>query len=73
MRARGLREISAPTWSQVLRQGVDAIGQTEVVASISNDDLARFHDRWQALVGKACGGDAEVRLSPEPAALRKGP
>ena len=57
---------------RLLRQGVDAIGQAQLVASISNDDLARFHDRWQALVEQACGGEVEVRLSPEACACSGG-
>ena len=57
---------------RLLRQGFDAIGETRVVASISNDDLARFHDRWPALVEKACGSDAEVSLSPEACACSGG-
>ena len=49
----------------LLRQGVDTIGHSQLVASISNDDLARFHDRWDDLVKKACGDAVEVKLAPE--------
>lgn len=67
-RLQGLRDDEAAydeVLGRLLRQGVEAIGEKQLVASISNDDLARYHDRWQALVEAACGGIAEVRLSPE--------
>ncbi len=58
--------------ARLLRQGVEAIGQAQLVASIGNDDLARFHGRWQAFAENACGGDVEVRLSPEACACSGG-
>lgn len=49
----------------LLRHGVEAIGESSLVASINNDDRRRFQDHWDALVEDACGQDIEVRLSPE--------
>ena len=49
----------------LLKRGVDIIGQTSLVASINNDDLARFHDDWEAIVNSSCGDKVKVKLSPE--------
>ena len=35
------------------------------MASINNQDLGLFHDRWDDLVRAACGDRIEVRLAPE--------
>ena len=52
-------------FSSLLGQGVEAIGQTKVIASINNEDLGLFHDRWKNIVRAACGDEVEVKLSPE--------
>lgn len=49
----------------LLKQGVESIGYPRLVASISNDDLSRFRDNWQAIVKDCCGSDVRIKLSPE--------
>lgn len=49
----------------LLKQAADSIGQPDLIASISNDDLSRYHDNWQAIVGDCCGDDVNINLSPE--------
>ena len=49
----------------LLKQAVDSIGQRDLIASISNDDLSRYHDSWQAIVQDCCGNDVNIKLSPE--------
>lgn len=67
-RLQGLRD-DADAYEEVLvellRQGVETIGESKLVASLSNDDRVRFHDKWEALVKKACGNKVRVSLSPE--------
>lgn len=74
-RLQGLRD-DADAYEEVLvemlRQGVESLGQPKLVASLSNDDRARFHDKWDALVKKACGDKASVSLSPEACACSGG-
>ena len=52
-------------FTRLLRQGVETIGQGKLVASISNDDLARYHDNWDDIVKKSCGSKVSVRLAPD--------
>jgi V/A-type H+-transporting ATPase subunit E len=59
-------------FSSLLKQGVEAIGETAVIASINNDDLALFHDRWDEIVIAACGKKIEVRLAPDACACSGG-
>jgi len=59
-------------FSALLRQGVEAIGQPAVIASINNGDLGRFHDRWNEIVRAACGDEVEIRLAPEACACSGG-
>lgn len=54
-----------PVFERLLEHGVDSLGTSQLVASLGNDDLARFHDGWDSLVKACCGGTVEVRLSPE--------
>lgn len=54
-----------PIFETLLKQGTDSIAYPRLVASISNDDLSRFHDNWQAIVKHCCGDDVEIKLSPE--------
>ena len=54
-----------PVFESLLKHGVDSLGSKQLVASLGNDDLARFHDDWAALVKACCGSKVEVRLSPE--------
>ena len=68
---RGSRRYEA-VFAALLRQGVDSIGQKVVIATINNDDLGLFHDRWDDIVAQACGGKAEVRLAPEACACSGG-
>lgn len=49
----------------LLKQAADSIGQTDLIASISNEDLSRYHDNWQAIVQDCCGDDVNIKLSPE--------
>ena len=49
----------------LLGNGAVRIGQSKLVASISNDDLSLFHDQWEEIVQEACGEDITVRLAPE--------
>jgi V/A-type H+-transporting ATPase subunit E len=49
----------------LLKQAADSIDQPGLIASISNDDLARYHDDWQAIVQDSCGNDVKIKLSPE--------
>ncbi len=60
------------TMAALLRQGVEAIGQRQLVAAISSDDLAEFHDRWERLVKKSCGDQVSITLSPEACACSGG-
>jgi vacuolar-type H+-ATPase subunit E/Vma4 len=52
-------------FTRLLRLGVETIGQGKLVASISNDDLARYHDNWDDIVKKSCGSKVSVRLAPD--------
>lgn len=54
-----------PVFERLLEHGVDSLGTSQLVASLGNDDLARFRDGWDSLVKACCGGTVEVRLSPE--------
>lgn len=54
-----------PIFETLLKQGSDSIAYPRLVASISNDDLSRFHDDWQTIVQACCGDDVEIKLSPE--------
>ena len=54
-----------PVFERLLKHGVDSLGSKQLVASLGNDDLARFHDDWASLVKACCGNKVEVRLSPE--------
>jgi len=54
-----------PIFETLLKQGSDSIAYPRLVASISNDDLSRFHDNWQTIVQACCGDDVEIKLSPE--------
>ncbi|MDH3387830.1 MAG: V-type proton ATPase subunit E [Gammaproteobacteria bacterium] len=58
-------EAYRPVFEYLLRDGVERLGRAPLVASLSNEDLKRFHDDWQTLVETCCGDQAEVRLSPE--------
>ena len=49
----------------LLKQAVESIGYPRLVASISNDDLSRFRDNWQAIVEDCCGSDVKIKLSRE--------
>lgn len=59
-------------FSALLGQGIEAIGQRSIVASINNDDLGLFHDRWDEIVRAACGDKVEVKLAPEACACSGG-
>lgn len=59
-------------FSVLLEQGVKAIGQRSLIASINNDDLGLFHDRWDDIVRTACGDKVEVKLAPEACACSGG-
>ena len=52
-------------FKKLLRQGVETIAASSLVASISNDDRTRFQDNWDAIVKDSCARGVEVRLSPE--------
>jgi len=52
-------------FTALLKQGVDRIGQTDLVATLNNEDLSRFHDNWEAMVGDSCGASVTIRLSPQ--------
>jgi V/A-type H+-transporting ATPase subunit E len=59
-------------FSALLEQGVEAIGQKSIIASINNDDHGLFHDRWGEIVRKACGDKVDVKLAPEACACSGG-
>jgi V/A-type H+-transporting ATPase subunit E len=69
---RGNGERYEAVFSSLLKQGVEAIGEAAVVASINNDDLSRFHERWNEIVVAACGKGIEVKLAPEACACSGG-
>jgi len=52
-------------FKSLLRQAASSIGHPRLVASINNNDLARFHDNWQAIVCDCCASDVTIKLSPE--------
>jgi V/A-type H+-transporting ATPase subunit E len=52
-------------FSALLKQGVDRIGQTDLVATLNNEDLSRFHDNWKAMVRDSCGASVTIKLSPK--------
>ncbi|UCH39924.1 MAG: V-type ATP synthase subunit E [Gammaproteobacteria bacterium] len=52
-------------FKNLLRQGVETIAGSSLVASISNDDRTRFQDNWEAIVKASCAKGVEVKLSPE--------
>jgi len=54
-----------PLFERLLRQAVDSLGAGQLVATLGNEDLARFHDDWEDLVSGCCGSKVKVRLSPE--------
>jgi V/A-type H+-transporting ATPase subunit E len=54
-----------PLFEHLLRRAVDSLGCGQLVATLGNEDLARFHDDWEDLVSGCCGSKAKVRLSPE--------
>ena len=58
---QGYREV----FVALLKDGAHRIGESSLAASISNDDLSRFHDHWDKLVKEACGSDVEIKLAPE--------
>jgi V/A-type H+-transporting ATPase subunit E len=54
-----------PLFERLLRQAVDSLDAGRLVATLGNEDLARFHDDWEDLVSGCCGSKVKVRLSPE--------
>jgi V/A-type H+/Na+-transporting ATPase subunit E len=54
-----------PVFKSLLKQAAATIAYPRLVASINNDDLARFHDNWQAMVKDCCAGDVNIELSAE--------
>ena len=54
-----------PVFESLLKSGVDSIGRKQLVATLGNDDLSRFHDDWASIVETCCGSEVEVKLSPE--------
>ena len=54
-----------PLFEHLLRRAVDSLGCGQLVATLGNEDLARFHDDWEDLVSGCCGSKVKVRLSPE--------
>jgi vacuolar-type H+-ATPase subunit E/Vma4 len=54
-----------PVFAYLLSDGAKRLGRSRLVASISNEDLKRFHDDWQTMVDSCCGDEVRVRLSPE--------
>ncbi|TNF91414.1 MAG: V-type ATP synthase subunit E [Gammaproteobacteria bacterium] len=52
-------------FKNLLRQGVETIAGSSLVASISNDDRTRFQDNWETIVKASCAKGVEVKLSPE--------
>ena len=54
-----------PVFDRLLEHGVRSLGSKQLVASLGNDDLKRYHDDWAAMIEARCGGKVEVRLSPE--------
>jgi len=54
-----------PVFESLLKTGVDSIGRQQLVATLGNDDLPRFHDGWTTIVKACCGDQVEVKLSPE--------
>ncbi len=54
-----------PVFERLLKHGVDRRACPKVVATLGNDDLARYHDDWDAIVEACCGDKSEVRLSPK--------
>ena len=55
----------AKVFKTLLRQGVEILGQAELIASICNEDLSLFHDRWDKIVAEACDNKVKIRLAPE--------
>lgn len=49
----------------LLKQGIDLIGQGNLVATLNNDDLSRYHDNWKAMVRDSCGKSVTIELSPQ--------
>lgn len=54
-----------PVFESLLKNGVTSLGRKQLVATLGNDDLSRFHDDWAAIVEACCGDKVEVKLSPE--------
>ncbi len=54
-----------PVFERLLKHGVASLGSEQLVATLGNEDLARFHDDWDSLVRGCCGDRVAVRLSPE--------
>lgn len=52
-------------FSRLLKQGADRIGQTDLVATLNNEDLSRFHDNWKTMVRDSCGASVTIKLSPK--------
>lgn len=52
-------------FTALLKQGVDHIGQTDLVATLNNEDLSRFHDNWKSMVRDSCGASVTIKLSPK--------
>ena len=52
-------------FTTLLKQGVDLIGQTELVATLNNEDLSRYRDNWKAMVRDSCGASVTIRLAPK--------
>lgn len=59
-------------FSSLLKQGVETIGESAIIASINNDDLTLFHDRWDEIVIAACGKGTKVKLAPDACACSGG-
>jgi V/A-type H+-transporting ATPase subunit E len=49
----------------LLKQGVDAIGETDLVATLNNEDLSRYQDDWEAMARDSCGASVTIKLSPK--------
>jgi V/A-type H+-transporting ATPase subunit E len=62
---RGDEQRYLEIFTGLLREAAETIGESKLVASISNDDLSRFRDHWDEIVNTGCGGKVSVRLSPE--------
>jgi V/A-type H+/Na+-transporting ATPase subunit E len=49
----------------LLKKGVDLIGQTDLVATLNNEDLSRYQDNWEAMVRDSCGASVTIKLAPK--------